>query len=145
MRDDKRLQKLYFKPFGPKYYENCGYIRNLAEVMSISTVEAGAYIALLLAYGFGFADDNGIVDHLTDKSIERACMWEGERGALIQCFQAAGVLTGDREDDDNPLQINDWLWVSYGAKVVKGREDARKRSKDYRDRKKAQSEIDKDS
>jgi hypothetical protein len=110
-------------------------VYSLAGALYVSQVEAAGYIALLVALGLAEADDDGQVWHLTDKAIEMACYWTGERGALVAAFVACGILVGDRDSDDNPLRIMPGLWDDLAGKTLKQRILARKRKQLERNRK----------
>lgn len=111
-------------------------VYSLAGTLNITQVEAAGYIALVVALGLADADDDGQVDHLTDKAIEKACYWTGERGALVAAFVESGVLYGDRDSDDSPLRISPGLWDVLAGKTLKQRIQARKRKQDERNRNK---------
>lgn len=111
-------------------------VYSLAGTLNITQVEAAGYIALVVALGLADADDDGQVDHLTDKAIEKACYWTGERGALVAAFVESGVLCGDRDSDDSPLRISPGLWDVLAGKTLKQRIQARKRKQDERNRNK---------
>ena len=132
------MQKRQWVPFGPEVLE-LDAVLSLAGSMGISRVEAAGYVALAVAYGIAKADDDGRIDHLTDKAIETACYWDGPRGALVREFVRAYVFTGDRETDDNPLRIEPSLWVALAGKAMKGREASRITSKNNRDRNKGKT------
>lgn len=99
----------------------------LAGSMGISQVEAAGYIALVVAFAIANADDDGQIDYLTDKAIEKACYWTGERGALIDAFTQNGVFEGERDSDNNPLSIERGLWRAVAGKTIDERKAARKR------------------
>ena len=113
------------------------YVLSLAGCMSCSQVEAAGYVALVVAFGLSFADDNGTIDHLTDHSIERACYWDGEPGELIRLFTESGIFVGERDSDTNPLAISPDVWHGLGGEVLAGREAARKRKAEQRARDRA--------
>ena len=95
--------------------------------MGISQVEAAGYVALLVAFAIAHADDDGQIDHLTDKTIETACYWTGERGALMNMFSISGVFSGERDSDEKPLSIERDLWRAVAGKTIDERNAARKR------------------
>lgn len=99
----------------------------LAGSLSISQVEAAGYIALVVAFAIAQADDEGQIDHLTDKAIETACYWPGERGELVKAFTDNGVFSGQRDSDSEPLQIAPDLWAKLAGKTIEDRKAARKR------------------
>lgn len=107
-------------------------VHSLAGRLETSQVEAAGFIALLVALGLAEADDDGQVWHLTDKAIERACYWTGERGALVAAFIACGVLVGDRESDDRPLRISPTIWDDLAGETMKQRVQARARKRKER-------------
>lgn len=107
-------------------------VYSLAGVLCVSQVEAAGYIALVVALGLADADDDGQVWHLTDKAIEKACYWTGERGALVTAFVESGVLFGDRDSDENPLRIAPGLWDDLAGKTLKERIQARERKRKQR-------------
>lgn len=111
-------------------------VYSLAGSMGISQVEAAGYIALVVAFAIANADDDGQIDHLTDKAIETACYWQGERGALVEMFRYAGVLSGERDSDTEPLAIEPSLWVAVAGKTIEERKNARKRKQKERRTKK---------
>lgn len=99
----------------------------LAGSMGISQVEAAGYIALAVSFAIASGDDDGQVDHMTDKAIENACYWTGERGALVAAFTANGVFSGERDSDTNPLSIEPGLWRAVAGKAIDERKAARER------------------
>jgi len=107
-------------------------VYSLAGVLCVSQVESAGYIALLVALGLADADDDGQVWHLTDKAIEKACYWPGERGELVKAFVESGVLIGDRDSDENPLRIAPGLWDDLAGKTLKERIQARERKRKQR-------------
>ena len=104
--------------------------------MGISQVEAAGYIALVVAYGLCKADDDGQINDLTDRAIEKACYWMGERGALIAAFIQSGVFYGERDNDDDPLRISPRLWDELAGDTMKKRLQERKRKQQERERNK---------
>lgn len=104
----------------------------LAGGMEIPQVEAAGYIALVVSFAIEKAYDNGIVDHLTDKAIERACFWGGNKGELVQAFTEFGIFVGERDSDENPLRIEPGLWEALAGKVIKQRIDSRRRKEKQR-------------
>ena len=107
-------------------------VKSLAACMGISRAEAMAYVALLVAMGVKRATDDGQIDFLTDKCIEDACVWEGERGELVAAFIASGVCMGERYSDTNPLYISPVLWEMLASETIKKREAARIRKRNER-------------
>ena len=107
-------------------------VQELAHVLCVSRVEAAGYIALAVAMGMSMADDDGIIDHLSDKAIEDACGWEGMRGELINAFLKAGVFDGERDSDTNPMYIARSLWIEMAGDAIKKRTDSRKRQANKR-------------
>ena len=103
----------------------------LAAALGTRPAEAAAYIALLICLGLEKADDYGRIDHLTVKYIESSCAWTGERGALLHAFGVAGVVTGQHENDENPLTIAPATWELAAPIVAKRHKDA-DRQQDYR-------------
>ena len=68
---------------------------------------------------FFISKDDGTIEHLNPSEIERYCLWEGERGQLINAFISAGVLT------DNPLRIAyDGLWETYFVNGLRAKRTA---------------------
>ena len=113
------------------------YSFNLAcSLQTESRVEAAGFISLLVAFALVKGDDTGQVDHLTDKAIEQGCYWHGARGELVKAFCDSGVLVGSRDDDTSPLTVAPALWATLAGPVLKGREEARKRKKEQRNRRK---------
>ena len=110
-------------------------VYSLAGSMGVSQVEAGGYIALVVALGIARADDNGIIDDLTTRAIEKACYWDGERGELLEHFLTCNVLAGERDNDTNPLRISPALWSTLAGAAVKQRKAARERKRNERARK----------
>ena len=110
------------------------YVYSLAGTMDITQVEAAGYVALLVAFALKHGDDGGQVDYLTDKAIEKACYWTGERGALVKAFCESGVFRGDREDDKNPLTITPDVWNALAGRALKQRSEWRKRQQTRRDK-----------
>ena len=108
------------------------YTYSLAGTLNITQVEAGGYIALLVAFALKVGDDTGQVDHLTDKAIEKACYWTGKRGDLVKAFCASGVFRGDRDDDNNPLTITPDVWNALAGRALKQRLEWRKRQQNRR-------------
>lgn len=104
----------------------------LAENLSISPVEAAGYIALVCSFAIKYADDYGQIDFLTDKAIETACYWQGQRGELIKAFCASGVCVGCRDSDDDPLSIASGLWSSVAGETIVKRIKARERKQKER-------------
>lgn len=127
MRDDTYVR------YGSQLLE-LDEVYSLAGHMCISQVEAGGYIALVVALGIARANDDGNIDDLTTKAIEAACYWTGERGQLLDSFLACGVLTGERDSDTNPLRISPALWVTVAGSAIKQRKDARERKRRQRQR-----------
>lgn len=121
-----RTTKPTWVKFGTEFLE-LDAVYSLAGTLDVSQVEAAGYIALLIAFAIAHADDDGQIDHLTDKTIETACYWTGERGALMECFTLAGVLSGERDSDDEPLAIERGLWRAVAGKTIDERNAARKR------------------
>jgi hypothetical protein len=121
-----RTTKPTWVKFGPQLLE-LNAVSALAKSMSITQVEAGGYIALVVAYAIANADDDGNIDHLTDKSIETACYWTGERGELVRAFTENGVFSGERDSDLQPLSIEPELWRTVAGKTIDERRAARKR------------------
>lgn len=109
-------------------------VYSLAGSMAISQVEAAGYIALAVAFAIAAGDDDGQIDHLTDKAIERACYWTGERGALVTAFIENGVLSGRRDSDTKPLSIEPGLWETLGGESIRKRKQSRERMQRKRDR-----------
>ena len=124
--------------FGPKLLE-LDEVYSLAGQLCISQVEAGGYIALVVALGIAQGDDDGQIDFLTTKAIETACYWTGERGLLLDSFLACGVLSGEHESDTNPLRISPPLWSTVAGAAIKKRKEARKRKREERAKAKGQS------
>lgn len=119
--------------FGNAFVER-DEVYSLAGCMGGSLVEAAGYIALVVAYALAVGDDDGCVDDLTDKAIERACFWYGERGALVEHFITSGIFCGDRNSDTNPLRIAPALWADVAADTIRKRADARQRKRNQRER-----------
>lgn len=113
-------------------------VYSLAGCMEISQVEAAGYIALLVAFALAHADDDGQIDHLTDKTIETGCYWDGERGELVAAFTSSGVLTGQRDSDSDPLAIAPSVWAALAGKAIAERAAARKRKAEERAREAAE-------
>lgn len=121
-----RTTKPTWVPFGPKLLElDAVYV--LAGHMQISQVESAGYIALVIAFAIANADDDGQIDFLTDKAIESACFWTGERGALVTAFSKCGIFSGKRDSDENPLSIDPGLWRTVAGRAIDERKAARKR------------------
>lgn len=126
-------------PFGPVLLEyDCVY--SLAGSLQISQVEAAGFVALVIAFAIANADDYGRIDDFTDKAIESACYWSGERGELVKAFAANGVLEGERDSDDKPLRIETGLWATVAWGAIKKRIEARNRKRKERERKRAAAE-----
>ena len=132
------MQRRQWVAFGPSVLE-LDAVLCLAGSLGVSQVEAAGYVALVVAYGIAMADDDGRIDHLTDKAIEQACYWEGERGCLVEHFIASNVLAGDRESDTSPLRIEPSLWDALAGKAMRGRETSRRTSQKNRDNNKTNS------
>ena len=120
--------------FGPSLLE-LDEVLQLACHMGISQVEAGGYIALVVALGIGQGDDEGQIDFLTTKAIEQACYWGGERGQLLNAFLACDVLSGERDSDTNPIRISTALWKTIAGPAIKKRIEARNRKRRERAKK----------
>lgn len=124
----QRIDKITF-PFNAKFARDCQHVTSLSETMGISMAEAAAYIGFLMAYAFvyGNAEDDGTIEHLNPFEIENYCLWQGERGQLINSFIAAGVLT------EYPLRIAyDGLWEPYfvnGLSVKRAADSERQRKR----------------
>ena len=129
-----RTQKPTFAPYGPELIK-CDEVKALAYLLEVRPVEAAGYVALVVAMGIAEADDFGLIDHLTDKTIEAACAWDGERGALVNAMCAAGVLSGERDSDTRPLRIASGLWDAMAGAVVRKRQASRERMAAMRGRK----------
>ena len=108
------------------------YVFALAGMMDSSPVEAAGYVALLVSYGLTLPNDVGCVDDVTDKAIEKACCWMGERGELVRAFCVSGILQGSRDDDAHPLTICPALWQLLASKALKQREKWRKDKRNQR-------------
>lgn len=109
-------------------------VHRLSAALNLSIFAAGALVALLYAWGAEKAADDGSINDYTERAIESACMWDGDRGALIAAFHNAGILSGDLENrsDDNPLVIA--AWASVASDLIKKRNDARDRKRKQRDK-----------
>lgn len=130
----RTTQNTTYALYGPKLLE-LDETYALAGCLGTNLVEAGGYIALVIAFGILGADDSGIIDGFTNKAIETACYWTGERGALIESFLVCNVLTGEHESDENPLRIAPALWATVAGKAIEKRIQARERKQKERQRK----------
>lgn len=126
-----RTTKATWVKFGTELLE-LDAVYSLAGSTGMSQVEAAGYIALVVAFAIANADDEGVIDHMTDKAIETACYWTGERGTLVAAFLDAGVFDGERDSDVKPLCIEAGLWRSIAGKTIEERKAARKRKQKER-------------
>lgn len=113
-------------------------VKELASIIKLPTFAAAGAIALLYVWAIGKADDSGNINEYTTKAIETACMWEGERGDLLNAFHASGVIIGDMYDrnDDDPLRIANWANVA--ADILNERQRTRMRVQKHRSKGNAQ-------
>ena len=118
-------------PYGPGLVDH-DYSLTLAGELGISPVEAAGYIALLVARALRLQNDIGLVDDLTDRAIEKACYWTGERGALVKAFCRAGVLQGVRDDDTHPLTICPEIWKLLADRILRNRSKWRRDKRNQR-------------
>lgn len=130
----KKITELKFCDFGGELAE-MQEVKTLASILGTSRAEAVGLTGLLLAFAFGNATDAGGVEWYSD-AIEVSCYWEGPRGALIEAFKAAGMLTGDGFPELT-LSIAPLFWTKYGTGWVKQRE--KWRNDKQRQRKKTKS------
>ena len=109
-------------------------VHRLSAALNLSIFAAGALVALLYAWGAEKAADDGSINDYTERAIESACMWDGDRGALIAAFHNAGILSGDLENrsDDDPLVIA--AWATVAGDLIKKRIDGRNRKRKQRDK-----------
>lgn len=134
------MQKSVFWKFSKSFCAQPEVLQ-LSNFLNVSPYAAGALVALLYGWGIANADDNGSVNDFTAKAIEDACMWDGERGALLSALHAAGILAGDIENrtDENPLRIGSWDIVA--EEILRERRASRERQQRYRERRKDTADI----
>ena len=116
-------------------------ILELSTQLTIPVYAAGALVALLYGWGIANADDNGSINDFTAKAIEDACMWDGDRGALLSALHTTGILVGDVENraDENSLRIGSWDMVA--EEILRERRASRERQQRYRERRKDTADI----
>ena len=104
----------------------------LAKRLNIPAYAAGALVALLYGWAVANADDEGNLNDYTDKAIETACMWDGNRGDLLLALHDAKILAGDLEgrSDDDPLRVSEW--ESVASDILTERRLSRERKQKYR-------------
>ena len=116
-------------------------VSQLAAVLDVPIYTAGALIALLYGWAVGHVDDNGSINDYTVQALERVCLWDGERGALMTAFYQAEIIVGDMEgrSEEDPLRINGW--TELAGDILRERRSSRERQQCYRDRRKDSGNV----
>jgi hypothetical protein len=117
--------------FGPSIME-LDEVYDLAAQVDVSPREAAAIIAFAVSFGIARGDDAGNISDFTTRSIEAACFWDGERGALLEALRESRVFLGEQDSDSDPLRISPVLWEKLASRAVKGRVTSRKRQAEWR-------------
>lgn len=134
------MQKSLFWKLSRNFCESPN-VSQLAAVLDVPLYTAGALIALLYGWAVGHADDDGNINDYTEQALERACMWDGERGALMTAFYRAEIIVGDMEGrpEEDPLRINGW--TELASDILRERRSSRERQQLYRDRQKNSGNV----
>ncbi len=94
----------------------------IASELNVPIQAAAGLRALLYSWAAKHAvEADGNISAFRVKTIEDACLWDGDRGVLCMAFRSAGVLSGDPDDDTNPLAIVNWsTLVSDAFDLIQG-------------------------
>lgn len=99
----------------------------LADELNLPEPHAAGHVIYLWLWALDSAPD-GVLP-ASERIIERAAYWEGERGAFVAALVSSGLA--DR-DEDGRLHLHDW--ADYGGKVIAQRQANARRQADWRDR-----------
>jgi hypothetical protein len=99
----------------------------LSAELGIPEAHVAGYCVLLWLWSLDHAQDGVLPE--SHRSIERACGWPGEPGALVEGMEAVGLL--DRREDGR-LVIHDW--DVYTGRLMDQRRSHARSQQAYRDR-----------
>ena len=76
--------------------------------LSIPTVCGHLGLFWAWAVNLSIMDESGIVNDLTPGALERAAMWEGEKGTFFAAMRECGFLDGEPDSETDPLRVHEW-------------------------------------
>ncbi len=107
----------------------------LAERLGLPVYAAGGLLAFLWSWSIEHAEgENGSINDFSVRAIEKACAWDGKRGALVEALCACGFLDGEPDSEHNPLRIHDW--AEYNGAILEHRHKEAEKKRRQREREK---------
>ena len=107
----------------------------LAERLGLPVYAAGGLLAFLWSWSIEHAEgENGSINDFSVRAIEKACAWDGKRGALVDALRVCGFLDGEPDSEHNPLRIHDW--AAYNGAILEHRHKEAEKKRKQREREK---------